>query len=149
MTKDEKQFLKWLFIAALLGVVIWRLTEYRILGIPGAGVTLVIFAVGFYRRFHPKAASEQHRAENIAHTALQRKFGRWTFAAKYGPLVLLVLGCWVLNRYGTAGPRWTLGNWSGTWGFLAFAASFGFFVLWGLYLCYLVADYKAEQKGEV
>ena len=41
ITKDEKRFLKWLLIAALLGIVIWQLTQRGVLSNPGEGVFLV------------------------------------------------------------------------------------------------------------
>ena len=147
MTKDEKQFLKWLLIAALLGVSIWQLTERGIFGTPGAGVLLVILALGLYRRFNPRAAEKQRKAERVAHTALHRKFGRRTTLARCGHIALMLAGVMVLVNFGTVGPRWKLGNWSGTWGFLVFLLTFWSAVLWELYLCYLVAEYKAELKG--
>ena len=103
--------------------------------------------MGLYRRFNPKAAEKHRKAERIAYAALHRKFGRFTTLAWCGHIALMLAGVIVLVNFGTVGPRWKLGNWSGTWGFLVFALTLGFYVLWELYLCYLVAEYKAELKG--
>ena len=146
MTKDEKQFLKWLLIAVLLGIVIWQLTARGILRTPGEGVFLVLFAVGFFRRVNPKAAEKQRKAEYITYTAHHRKFGRWTTLARCGHIALMLAGVMVLVKFGTVGPRWTLWNWSGTWGFAVFSLTFWTSVLWELYLHYLAAEYKAELK---
>ena len=148
ITKDEKRFLKWLLIAALLGIGIWRLTQRGILRTPGEGVFLVLFAVGFFTRVNPKAAEKQLKAEYITYTAQHRKFGRWTTLARCGHIVLMLVGVMVLVKFGTVGPRWRLWNWSGTWGFAVFILTFWTFVLWELYLHYLVAEYKAELKEE-
>jgi Ni/Fe-hydrogenase subunit HybB-like protein len=148
ITKDEKRFLKWLLIAALLGIAIWQLTQRGILRTPGEGVFLVLFAVGFFTRVNPKAAEKQRKAEYITYTAQHRKFGRWTTLARCGHIVLMLVGVMVLVKFGTVGPMWRLLNWRGTWGFAVFILTFWTAVLWELYLHYLVAEYKAELKEE-
>lgn len=137
MTNDEKRFLKWLVIAGLWGILVWVLTDWGLLASTGAGVTLFLICHGVYRYRNEGAAKESTRHAGAAYTALYRKFGRWTYVAQYGPLGLIGVGGYFFRN--------VPGKVSG----YIFFGSLWFFFLWGLYLCWLVADYKADLTAEL
>ena len=66
--------------------------------------------------------------------ALYRKFGRWTFVAKWGVFALMIVALTIYKEYPSPLT------------FQVMVAGLAAFFGWGLYLCCLTAQYNAEEK---